>query len=385
MRKKILSILVLTVILLATLTNVHAADGLFQWGAYSDIYKLSENSDISLPFLNVFSNAATYDKNVTHSGISIGETTIDINEKLEGMQVLVSMDMITIKGEVENSFVYANNVVVEGKLTGDTIIFAPTVQILEGATVEKDVIIIANTFDLKGKVEGNVIATVSEKATISGVVNKDLRMITQDVVFNEEAIKGDIYIETNADTTKIKEKYPEAIVKSLVEESEKQTDWSGIITKGIITVVIYSLICFLITRKENNVVKAAYEKFIKHTTYGLVAAVITIMLLLILPILLIVLALVGLGIVAWPIFIAYIALVLLVGTTAMLIVGTTIFEVIKPKVGKFKILVIALIFASLYTLTQITLIATYAYMTMLLLAMGIVITMLTKKKAIENK
>lgn len=385
MKKKFLSILVLTVILLATLTNVHAADGLFQWGAYSDIYKLSENSDISLPFLNVFSNAATYDKNVTHSGISIGETTIDINEKLEGMQVLVSMDMITIKGEVENSFIYANNVVVEGKLTGDTIIFAPTVQILEGATVEKDVIIIANTFDLKGKVEGNVIATVAEKATISGAVNKDLRMIVQDVVFNEEAIKGDIYIETNADTTKIKEKYPEAIVKSLVEESEKQTDWSGIITKGIITVVIYSLICFLITRKENNVVKVAYEKFIKHTTYGLVASVITIMLLLILPILLIVLALVGLGIVAWPIFIAYIALVLLVGTTAMLIVGTTIFEVIKPKVGKFKILVIALIFASLYTLTQITLIATYAYMTMLLLAMGIVITMLTKKKAIENK
>ena len=124
--------------------------------------------------MNIFTNAATYDKDVTHSGISIGETTIDVNEKLEGMQVLFSTDMITIKGEVENSLIYANNVIIEGKLTGDSIILAPTVQIKEAAVIENDVIIIANNLDIAGTVKGNVIATVTEKTTVTGIINEEV-------------------------------------------------------------------------------------------------------------------------------------------------------------------------------------------------------------------
>ncbi|MBQ8042915.1 MAG: polymer-forming cytoskeletal protein [Clostridia bacterium] len=379
MTKKFFSVLMMMFVILISLTNVHATDGMFYMGAYSDIYKLSEQSDIDLPFINVFANAATYDKDVTHSGISIGDTTIDVNEKLEGMQVLVSTDMVTIKGEVENSFIYANNVVIEGKLTGDSIIFAPTVQILEGATVEKDVIIVANNLDLQGIVEGNVIATVSEKANISGVINQDLRMIVEDLVVENETIKGDVYIETNADTTALKEKYPNAVVKSLVEETELEVDWMSIFTKGIITVVIYSVICFLLTRKENNIVEKACKKFKANTTYGLLIAVITLMLVLVLPIILIIMALSGLGLIAWPILISYIALLLLVGTTAMLIVGLAIFDAVKEKVSKYKIPAIALIYIVLYALTQVPVIAGYANMAIMLVALAIVVTMFTKK------
>lgn len=385
MRKKFLSILAIMLVVLVSLTNVHAADGMFHMGAYSDIYKLSEEANIDLPFINVFTNAATYDKTVTHSGISIGDTTIDVNEKLEGMQVLVSTDMVTIKGEVENSFIYANNVVIQGKLAGDTIIFAPTVQILKGAVVEKDVIIVANNLDIQGTVKGNVIATISEKATISGTINQDLRMIVQDLNVNGETIKGDIYLETNADTATLKEKYPEATIKGLTEEVEQEIDWMGIITKGIITVVIYSVLCFFITRKENNIVTKAYNKFKNNTMFGLLMAVVLIMLLLILPLVLILLAIAGFGIIAWPILVAYLALMLFVISTAMLIVGTTTFEAIRTKVEKFKIPVIALIFAVLYTLTQITVIATYANMAIFLIALGIVVTMITKKSEVENK
>ena len=379
MTKKFFSVLMMMFVILISLTNVHATDGMFYMGSYSDIYKLSEQSDIDLPFINVFANAATYDKDVTHSGISIGDTTIDVNEKLEGMQVLVSTDMVTIKGEVENSFIYANNVVIEGKLTGDSIIFAPTVQILEGATVEKDVIIVANNLDLQGIVEGNVIATVSEKANISGVINQDLRMIVEDLVVENETIKGDVYIETNADTTALKEKYPNAVVKSLVEETELEVDWMSIFTKGIITVVIYSVICFLLTRKENNIVEKACKKFKANITYGLLIAVITLMLVLVLPIILIIMALSGLGLIAWPILISYIALLLLVGTTAMLIVGLAIFDAVKEKVSKYKIPAIALIYIVLYALTQVPVIAGYANMAIMLVALAIVVTMFTKK------
>lgn len=385
MSKKFFSIIMVMFVLVVSLTNVHAADGLFHTGMYEDIYKLSEQSDIELPFLNMFMNAATYDKDVKHSGISFGSTTIDVNEKLEGMHAIVSSDMVTIKGEIENSFVYANNVVIEGKLTSDSIIFAPTVQIKEGAVIENDVIIIANNLDIAGTVNGNVIATVTEKTTVSGKIDEDLRLITADLVLDSGIIKGDIYVETSADMTSLKEKYPDATVKPLVEETTQETDWMGIITKGVITVIVYTFVAWLVTRKPKNIVERACDKFKAKTTFGLIASVITLMLVLILPILLIVLALTGLGLIAWPVLIAYVALLLFVATTAMLIVGMAIYDAIKGKVAKLKIPVIALIYAVLYTLTQITFVAGYANMAIMLIALAIVLTMFTKNKDAKDK
>lgn len=385
MTKKFLHIVIVMFVLLVTLPNVYAADGMFNIGMYTDIYRLSEQADIDLPFLNVFANAATYDKDVTHSGISIGETTIDVNEKLEGMQILFSTDMITIKGEVENSFIYANNVVIEGKLTGDTIIFAPTVQIKETAVVEKDVIIIANNLDIKGTVNGNVIATISEKTTISGVINNDLRMLTQDLVIANETINGDIYIETNADTESLKAKYSNAVIKPLVEEVQETIDWMGIITQGIIIVVVYTLITWLVTKKENNFVQKACEKFKEYTVFGLVMSVVAWMLVLVLPIILIIMAVMGLGIIAWPLLIAYVALLLLVGTTSLLVVGMTIYNTISGRIGKLKIPVIAVIYILLYILTKIPAIATYMNMAMLLIALAVVLVMMLKKLPEQEK
>lgn len=386
MKKKILSILAIMFVVLVSFTNVQAADGLFQMGAFEDIYKLSEQLDeIDLPFINVFTNAATYDKDVNHSGISVGTTTIDVNEKLEGMQLLVSKDMVTIKGEVENSVIYANNIVIEGKITGDTILLAPTVQILETATIEKDVIIVANNLELQGTVKGNVIATVAVKANISGTIEKDLRMVALDLSLQEEQINGEVYLETDADTSAIIAKYPDATIQPLEEETESTIDWIDIFTKGVITVIVYSAICFFITRKDNNIAEQAYNKFKANTTYGLIISIVMLMLLILLPILLVVLAFYGFGIIAWPILIAYLGGILLVLSTASLIVGMTIFEAVKGKVGKYKIPVIALIFIVLYALTKITFISTYANMAMLLIALGIVVTMITKKLPDDKK
>lgn len=385
MRKKFLSVVALMLILLVSFTNVEAADGLFSLGAYNDIYKLSEQANIDLPFINVFSNSAIYDKDIKHSGITIGESTIDVDEKLEGVQIIVANDMITVKGEVENALIYGTNVVIEGKITGDSLILSPSVKILETATIEKDIIIVANDLDLKGTVNGNVIATISETANISGVIVNDLRIITQGLTLENEEIKGDIYIETNVDTKTLIEKYPSATIKAIQEQPKPVVDWMELITKGIITVIIYSAICFFVTKKDNNVAEKAYKKFKVHAAYGLIISVIMIMLLIILPLVLILMAIAGFGLVAWPVLVAYLALVLLVWTTAMLIVGMTIFEAVKSKVGKYKIPVIALIYIVLYALTKITFIATYSNMAILLIALGIVMTMLTKKIPKEDK
>lgn len=386
MSKKILKILSLMLVCFVTFTNVFAADGLFQVGAYEDIYKLSEQSGIELPFLNIFTNSATYDKTVKHSGISFGQSTIDVNEKLEGMHILFSNDMVTIKGEVENALIYGTNVVIQGKISGDVVILAPTVQILEGAIVEKDVIIVGNNLDIKGTVKGNVIATISEKTNIEGTIENDLRIITQELNLKDETIKGEVYIETNSETASIEEKYPEAVTEALIQtEEENKIDWMGIVTKGITTVIIYSVICILVTRKDNNFVTKAYKKLSAHTVYGLIVSVVIFFLILLLPVVLILLAVAGIGIIAWPILILYVALILFVISTAMLIVGMTIYEAIKAKVNKIKIPAIVLIFTVLYTLAQITFISTYVNMAILLVAMSVVVTMLTKKLPEEVK
>lgn len=385
MKRKILSILMIMFVLIVSFTNVHAADGLFDMGTYSDIYKLSEQAGIDLPFINIFMSTATYDKDVKHSGISIGQSTIDVDEKLEGVHIVFTSDMVNIKGEVENALLYGNNVVIEGKITGDTIIIAPNVQILESAIVEKDIVIVSNNLNIQGKVNGNVIATISEKADISGQLNSDLRMIAQDLILENSDIKGDIYIETNTDTTKVKELYPNAVIVDLAQDTSSEIDVMGIVTEGIITVVIYSLICFLMTKKENNIVQKACSKFKVHTVYGLVVAFAVSMLLPIILIVIILLAAFGLRIVAWPLLIVYAALILFVATTAMLIVGIAIFDAVKGKVGKFKIPVIALIYIVLYALTQITYIYVYANMAMYIIALAIVVTMITKKLPDEKE
>ena len=385
MTKKFFSVLMVMFAVFVSMTYVHATDGLFHMGTYEDIYKLSEQADIDLPFFNMFINAATYDKDVKHSGISFGSTTIDINEKLEGMHAIISTDMVTIKGEVENSFIYANNLVIEGKLSGDSIIIAPNVQIKENAIIEKDIIIIADNLNINGTVNGNVIATVAGKTTVSGVLNKDLRIITSDIDLHDEQIKGNVYIETSVDKTTIKEKYPEATVKSLTAKVEKNIDWMKIITKGIVVVLVYTLATWLITRKPNNIVGKMCERFKEKTVFGLLSSIIALVLVLILPLLLILGAIAGLGIIAWPILIAYAALILFVATTSILIVGMATYDTLKSKVEKFKLPAIALIYTVLYALTQITAITMHVNIAMLIIALALVFTMFTKKKEVEKQ
>lgn len=385
MRRKIFNILIIMFFVLISLTHVEAKEGLFTYGAYTDIYKLSEQkTKIDLPFFNMFMNAATYDEVVKHSGITIGDSTIDINEKLEGMQIIYSTDMVTIKGEVENALIYSNNIVVEGKISGDTILLAPTVQILDNAIVDKDVIVVANNLEVKGIISGNLIATVSEKAIISGEIKKDLRMMATNVELTSDKLQGDIYIETNADMTQVKEKYPNAVIELLVKE-EQQIDWMKIITEGVILVIVYGTICYFLTRKENNIAQKAYKKFKANLIFGTISAFVLIMSVAILPIILIVIALWGLGIIAWPILTIQVASMILIWQLAILIVGTTIFEAVKSKVGKYKLPTIVLIFAILFALTKITYIAVQANLAIYLIAIAIVATYLTKKLPKEEK
>ena len=391
MRNKFLTIFLMLVICIFTFANVNAetkVNSIMDINTFEEVYKLSEQGEkIEIPFINVFSASATYDEIVKHSGLSIGSSTIDVNEKLEGVQTIISNDMVTIKGEVEHAIIIANNVVIEGKVSGDTLIFSSNVKILEGAKISRDIVIVSNALEIEGQVDGNVIAVVSDNTKISGKIGKDFRGIVGSIDVTDSEIKGNIYAKTDSDTTALLGKYENATIVKLDKDKEasKSSKVLDIIIKGIITVIIYTIVTFFVTKKDGNIVSKATSKFKQHTIYGVIMALVYFLLIVLLPILLIMLGAVGLGIVAWPILIFYLALFLFSISTSSLVVGMVIYESIKSKVGKYKIVSIAGIFAVLFILSNIPVLSYYVLVAINLVSLAVIITMITRKKKQEEK
>ena len=290
--------------------------------------------------------------------------------------------MISIKGEVENVIIFGKNVVVEGSISGDSVIFSENVTVTEKGKIASDVVIISNELEISGTVEGNLIAVVSGKSKINGTINGEYRTITGSIDVENSNIKGNVYIKTNADTSKVLEKYKNATIVAIKNEESKDTgkEILDIVIKGIITVVIYTLVCFLITKKDNNIVAKMTNKFKEHTVYGIIMACIYLFVSLILPVILILLAVAGLGIVAWPILIVYLAILLISLSMSTLIVGMIIYEALKDKIEKYKLPAMAGIFIVLFVLSNIPAISHYALTTINLVSLAAIITLLTKRK-----
>ncbi len=378
MKKKIVAILFVFVLMLTTFSNTYGIE-LLNVEVYETAYRLSKDNDINLPFINVFDKSATYDKTVKHSGITFGETTIDVEDKLEGIHAILTGDMVTIKGEIEHGVILANNVVIEGKISDDTIIIAETVKITEKAVVERDILVIATDLDVLGTVKGNLIA-VSTDAKVSGVIEQDLRIVTGTLNLENSTIKGKLEAEVDFEGVKkdILTAYPEAVVALDVKE-DNSVNIVRIVLKGIKTVLVYTFIAAVITKKNKSVATKMSARFMENSTFGILssAAVLTLA-----PLLLIVLTfagVVGLGIIAWPVLIIFTAVILLALVTSQLIVGLFIYEVIKKKASKYRIPALAVIYTVLFALTQIPVIYSYAIVAISLVALGIVLTYIFKK------
>lgn len=390
MKKKILGLFMLVCTIFTVTSSIFASDGLFQVSTVADIYKLSENSEIVLPFMNMFSKAATYDKDVTHSGITFASNTMDVEKTLKGIHLIISSDMLNIKGEVEHLISYAKNIVITGKVSKDSLIMGRNVQIMDTAEISEDVIIVADNLEISGNVKGNVIAVVSNEMNVKGSIEKDLRVITGNITLGENLVKGKLYVKTDMDVTELKSMYPNGTFEILTKETKQDTGKKvlNIVTKGIITVVIYTFVAYLMFKKDNNIIKRATEKFKTNTIYGVVMGLLAFMLVIILPILLIMLATVGLGVVAWPSLIVYLGVILFSISVSTFVVGAAIFSSIEDKVKFNKIFAIAGIYIILFAICNVPYIAYYASVAINLISLSIIITGLTKKnkeKKIEEK
>ncbi len=388
MKKKILAIIMMFVLMITSLNAAYAKEGMLDIGVLETAYRLSKEADIELPFLNFFEKSATYDKAVEHSGISFGSTTIDIDDKMEGMHLILSEDMVTIKGEVEHGIIYGGNiVVVEGKITNDTILMANTVKILDTAVIEKDVIIVTTDLVMDGLIKGSLIGVATD-ATINGTIEQDLRMEVTEINLEKSTVKDEVYVKvpSGTDLTNIKAKYPNAMLKEIEEfaDEEEATKLSGeeivkIAFDGLKLVVVYTLVATMITKKENTFTAKMTARFLENSTFGIFTAVGMFALSILAIVLLIILGCTGYGVVAWPVLIVYVALLLLSLSICKLVVGLVLYEILKKKIGKYRIPALIGIFAVLFAITKIPYIAIYMGIAINVMSMAVIMTYIFKR------
>ena len=386
MKKKIVAILfVLISFFSLNSVNAESLSNYIDLQSYSNVYRLSEESDVSLPFVKLFNEKVIFDKGMDKSGLSIASKTLEIDEKLSGIQTIISADTVNIKGSLEYGIIIASNVVISGTIEKDIFIVAESLFITETANIGNDIVAVAETMEVKGNVSGNLIVN-SANLLMQGNVSRDFRAYSEVIEFNDANIQGNIYIETNSEID-ISEKYPDAIIKKIptttITEEEKKADTMDTILDCVIGIILFVLLNLLITLLKPNVFKVLSNKVVKYSTYAIIAGVLGIVTIPIVVTLLIILSAFGMSVITMPILIVYIALLVVTISLAKFITGSVIYEALKDKLKidtKLKSVgTLLLIYTALYLVCNMPYIGWFATMASVLLSSGIIITGLTKK------
>ena len=387
MIKKI-SLIIVMLMMLLCITNVEAKSqsNFIDMQTYTNIYKLSEDSDVKLPFIKFFNEKAEFDKKLDKSGLTISAKALELTDDINGLQTIIASDTVDIKGSIEYGLVLASNVMISGTVEKDLFILAESVFITETANILGDIIIMAESVEMKGTVNGNLVSNTMD-FTMAGNVLKDFRVHSEKIAFEETDIKGDIYIETESDIN-ITEKYQNAIVNKIqtnvVTKAERKAQITNTVIKVVTAVILFTLLNLLVRKIKPELFKSLSSKFIAHSSFAIIMGVLTLTTIPIIAILTAICSLFGLGVVTTPLFVVYVALIVIIIALAKYIVGSTIYEIVKDKVkidNSFKDTGILIgIFAALYVICYIPYIAGIATMAIVLLSAGIVTTGLLKKQ-----
>ncbi len=388
MKKKLL-LLSLMVLSLFSMFSFVNAEELMNVNIYSEamgnvgtdtIYKSSEHKSATIPFINSISGMKVIlDTDIAHSGITMAQKEIEVLGNLKGLHMMYNTDSITIKGKIDYPIIVSQNVIIEGEITGDTVIWAPNIVIKDSAKIHGDILVSTQNLKIEGDVYGSVIAHASNECTITGKVGKSLRVSTKSLNVENGTVGGDIFVKTDADMSKLLEKYPNAVVE-IDSMSENESEVKDIIITGVTTVVIFTAVGYIFLRKDDNMFTKALNK-IKGKSVNVVLSGAAVLLPSILVAMLLVIAsILGLWIIGVPLLIVYIAYIVACCMLSVMIVGAVIFEAIKYNVIKKyeenalikKLGLLFAIYLVLYALTVIPFISTYAIMALCTVSTGIV-------------
>lgn len=358
--------------------------------SYNNIYKMSEDSDIKLPFVKTFAKKAIYDQLVNSSGLSFSIETIDVISEMKGVQTILSGDTVNLTGKMEYANIIANNVIIDGEITNDVIILSKSIFITEKAKIGGDLICVAADIDIKGNILGNVILS-SNAAKISAIIGKDFRAASQKLEISASTeIKDNIYIETNS-ALNILDKYPNADVQKFIstEKISAKQNVIKIAKEGLIVVLSYMMLYYIIKKLCKNGITTYTNKVKQYPTFTILIGFAAVF---IIPISIIILSVgcaFGLGMILGPILVVYIALIIAILWLALFITGTIIFEMINNKMGnkeenvKSKLLemtILLLTFTVLYALKNWSITSEFLNSFIILVSIGSVITNVFKKE-----
>jgi len=386
MAKRILLILI-ALICVFSIVGVEAASesNFIDLQSYTNVHKLSEDSDVKLPFIKFFNDKALFDKKIDKSGFTMAANAVEIAEDINGFQTIIASDTVSIKGSMEYAVILASNVEITGTIEKDIFILADSVFITETASLQGDVIIMAGTVEMKGTVKGNFICN-STNLLMQGNVQNDFRVHSQNITFNEADIKGNIYIETESDLD-LSEKYENAVINKIktnvVSEAERKNQITRIVVKVITAAILFTLLNIIVRKIKPEIFTNLGKKAISHSSYAIISGVLLLTTMPIVAMLALICSLFGLGVVTTPLFIVYIAIVVVIIALAKFIVGSVMYELINEKYkvnGKVKeIGVLIGIFAALYIISYMPYISGVSTMAIVLLSSGIVMTGITRK------
>src|SRR5574344_2230273 len=275
-------------------------NSIFDLKALSGEYKVSdEKSDIYLPFLRNTAEKIVIDKPIEKIGILSSGKTIEVNEQSKNLQFLFAKDTIRVNSNMEYTLIWSgNDVVINSDIARNSIIFAGgDITIGENANIGDDAIFVANSVNIKGKINGSALVT-SPKINISGSIEKDLRCDTDDIdISSNDNIKGNILVNTYNKNINLKDKYSNAVIN--IKESNKDSNGFGkILIQILINCLMYTLLYFIIKKiSKGKLYEYMLNKSKNNIIFIIISSAVCLLAFPLIFILLIILSIVGLYIV----------------------------------------------------------------------------------------
>ena len=349
------------------------------------VYKYSENEVPYLPFIRYATDRILVDKEIGGTGVSVSAKSIEVTSKTDGIQVLLANDAVRINAPMEYVAIFgSNSVTIDSTINKAVLIYGcGEVTITENGKINGDLICYSTTLNINGEISGNVIGSAN-KVSVNGKVEKDLRMqIYEANINNENAIAGDLYLETYNKELKLDEKY-NANIKYIDSNQQKITFQTVI--DGIVTSLLFTLIYLIIVRKNNGkILDFGLNKTKENVLFVILSSVVFLVFLPIIFLVLLILSLVGLSAITVPFMIAIIAVFVIECLLSTFIVGSIIGRYMDVKYFRQKglsssILGAFIIYLVLYMLARVPFISGYVVMGLIILSTGITLTCMLKNK-----
>lgn len=325
--KKFLTCIFTIMTICMTLTGIYATTGIIDKDYTDNVYKFSENGDIKLPFFRISSDRMIIDKDVSKSGLSYARNGINVDNNLNGIQVLCSSDTVRITGNMEYGVVMAPTVIIQGTITKSLMIVANSITVDKNATIKEDLLCSTSKLDLLGNVEGNVLGMISE-ANISGTISQDFRAKIDNILLNDgSSIKGNVYIDTYNTNINVKDKYPNATINIMQKPNQ---GFNINIWNALKTAVLFGFIYILLSSKT-KIISNALIKVKSHMPSTALFGFATMLLLPLIIFVCFILTMLTFGIITVPIMIVYAAFIFVSFILSTFVVGSIMSEYMANK------------------------------------------------------